>query len=308
MELDRWTAVTELAATQWGLVATNQLVSLGMTDPEIAWARASGRFASVRRGVHLVAGSPVSPYHPVLAACLATGPSTVGSHLSAAWLWGFDRVRADHVEVTTTLAAPRQLTDVRTHTTSKLLPGDIDVCNGVPVTSPARSAVDLASVLTEFLLARFIDHIRRRRLASYTDVAAHLEVLGGRGRSGTRKLRAVLAPRLEGLDAGDTDAEVRVVEALLHFGVPRPEQNVQVVAGTRVYIVDLAWPAFRIAVELDGFDPHGLLRTTFDNDKDRDLRLKRVGWELIHITTRTDLRLLATYLLERLSGSHLTSS
>jgi very-short-patch-repair endonuclease len=96
---------------------------------------------------------------------------------------------------------------------------------------------------------------------------------------------------------------VRVVQTLMRHGVCRPEQNVQAVAGTKVYVLDLAWPQWKIAVELDGFDPHGILRSTFDHDRDRDLRLRRAGWEVIHVSTNTDLRLLAAYLLERMAGA-----
>jgi hypothetical protein len=256
-----------------------------------------------RRGVHLVRGAPPSPYQPILAACLAGAPCTVASHHAAAWLWGSTQVLPGQLEVTTTLAATRALQGVRTHTTAKLLPGDVTVRHGVPVTSPARTAVDVAPCLTPYLLAKFVDHLRRRRLATYPDIDRHLDALGGRGRPGTRVLRAVLAPRLEGLDAGDSDAEVHVVRTLVRHGVPRPEQNAQVLAGPKVYVLDLAWPRWNIAVELDGFDPHGILRSTFDHDKERDLRLRRAGWEVIHVSTRTDLRLLAAYLLERMSTS-----
>jgi very-short-patch-repair endonuclease len=103
------------------------------------------------------------------------------------------------------------------------------------------------------------------------------------------------------MDAGDTDAEAAVVRELVRLGLPRPQQQVQAVAGPKVYVLDLAWPELKIAIELDGFDPHGILREAFDHDRDRDLRLRRAGWEIIRITTRTDLRLLASYLRPRLA-------
>jgi hypothetical protein len=303
MRAEHWTIVTTIAETQWGLVATRQTDAAGCPRATLDRAVDLHRLDRYRRGVYLLRGVPISPYQPILAACLAAGSGTVASFLAAVWLWDFGKVLAGHLEVTTIHTPTRELSDVRTHHTSKLLPGDIDVRHGVPVTSAARTALDAAAVLSPYLLARFVDHLRRRHLASYDDVNRHLEQLGGRGRSGTRKLRAILLPRLEGLDAGDTDAEVDVVRELVRLGLPQPMQQVQVVAGPKVYILDLAWPEFKIAIELDGFDPHGILREAFDHDRERDLRLRRAGWDVIRITTRTDLRLLASYLRPRLTIS-----
>lgn len=305
MRTDLWNTVVVIAASQLGLVSTDQCVGAGCGRSAINEAVARGLLVSYRRGVYLVGGAPPSPYHPILAACLATGPGTVASHLSAAWLWDFDRVRPDHVEVKTLLACTRRLADVRTHTTGVMLGTDIDVRHGVPVTSAARSAIDLAACLSPYLLARFVDHLRRRHDLVTEELATHLSILGGRGRAGTRNLRRIVAERLEGLEAGDSDAEVDLVRTLLSYGVRRPEQQHQAVVGRRVFVLDVAWPAWRVALELDGFDPHAVDRTTFDNDKERDLLLRRAGWEVNHVSTRTDVRLLADYLLQRLSDSEL---
>ena len=303
MRADLWNVIVTVAAQQWGLLSTSQCLAAGCTPRAIEHAVERGQLVPYRRGVFLVGGAPPSPYHPVLAACLATGPGTVASHLSAAWLWDFDRVRPDHVEVKTLLACTRRLADVRTHTTGVMLGTDIDERHGVPVTSAARSAVDLAAYLSPYLLARFVDHLRRRHHLTTQELATHLSILGGRGRAGTRNLRRIVAERLEGLEPGDSDAEVEVVRTLLSFGVRQPVQQHQVVVGRRVFVLDIAWPPSKVALELDGFDPHATDRTTFDNDKERDLILRKAGWEVNHITTNTDLRLLAGYLRDRLSNS-----
>lgn len=302
MRAEHWKTVTVMAEAQLGLVSSPQLEYVGCSRREVDRARQRGLLLPVRRGVHLVSGTPPSPYHPILGACLAAGGDTYASHLAAVGLWDFTRAGGGHLETTTFFGRRRTLEGVRTHSSAMLLSTDVDRRHGVPVTSAARTTLDAAGVLTVHLLAKFVDYLRRRRFATYADVGGQLDALGGRGRPGTGALRAVLAPRLEGLDAGDSDAEVRVVQTLLRYGVPRPVQNLAVEAGPKVYVLDLAWPALRIAVELDGFDPHGILRETFDHDRERDLRLKRAGWEVIHVSTRTDLHLLADYLLERFAS------
>jgi very-short-patch-repair endonuclease len=294
--------VTALAEGQHGLIASGQLQALGCSRSAVAAALRAGRLQRHRRGVYLIAGTPPSPFREVLAACLAAGPESVASHLSAAWLWDFDRVRSDHVDVTTLLRPTRRLVGVRTHTTGTLIATDIGKRHDVPVTSPGRSAVDLAGVLSPYLLARFVDHLRRRGHLSTDQLAHDLELLGGRGRPGTRNLRRIVAERQEGLEPGDNDAEVELVRRLVQLGVRPPEQQVQVVVGRRVFVLDVAWSPWRVALELDGFDPHATDRTTFDGDKERDILLRQVGWEVVHVTTKTDLRLVAGYLVERLAA------
>jgi very-short-patch-repair endonuclease len=300
---DHWHQIIRLASSQWSLVSTPQITGIGASYREIDRATERGLLVPFRRGVHLIGGAAPSPYQPILGACLAAGPSTVASFLAAPWLWDFSQVRSDHLEVTTLQSPTRDLADVRMHTTAKLLPGDVACRYGVPVTSPARTALDIASVFSEYLLGRFVDHLHRRRFAPYTEINRHLVALGGRGRPGTRKLRAVMSSRLDGIEPGDTDAEADAIRMLVDLGVPRPEQQVQVPAGPKVYVLDAAWPAAKVGLELAGFDPHGVMRSTFDHDRERAVRLKTVGWEVVEITTRTDLHLVARYLKTRLSTS-----
>jgi hypothetical protein len=303
MRAAHWTAVTAVAAEHWGLISAGHLAEIGCSRREVDRAVERGLIQPFRRRVHLVAGTPPSPFQPILAACLAAGPGTLASFLSAAWLWDFGHVLSHHLEVTTLHGPTRDLRDIRMHRTTKVLTGDATRRHGVPVTSAARSALDLASMLSPRLLARFVDHVHRQHYASYEAIDRHLQQLGGRGRSGTRKLRAVLGPRLEGLAAGDNDAEVDVVEQLVRLGVPRPSQQVQVVAGPKVYVLDAAWTPAKVGLELLGFDPHGTIRAAFDADREREIRLRQAGWEVVSVTTRTDLRLVARYLRTRLPAT-----
>jgi hypothetical protein len=204
--------------------------------------------------------------------------------------------------VTTFVAGRPRLEGVRVHASDVLTAGDLTMRHGIPVTSPARTAMDVASSMSMYLLGRFVDHIRRERHCDIHELAFVVNGLGGRGRPGTRLLRVLVEERLEGLEAGDSDAEVIAVRRLLQLGVPRPIQNHEVVVGRRVFFLDLAWPELMIAVELDGFGPHST-RTAFDHDRERDLLLKRAGWEILRVSTRTDLRLVADLILARVAST-----
>ena len=298
MRAEHWQQIVRVASSQRGAITTRQVASTGCPDRTRDRAVAEGRLRAVRRGVYGLPGTERDPMQPLAAACLAAGGEAVASHLAAAWLWGFDRILPGSLEVTNLAGGQRHLVGVRVHRTGVLLAADRTVRCDVPVTSAARTAVDLGASLSMSQLAQFLNHVLRQHHTTIDEVHHQLAELGGRGRAGTRMLRVLVQERLEGLAPGDSDAEVRLVRELVRLGVPAPTQGHQVVVGSRVFLLDLAWPLLRLAVELDGFVPHSS-RTAFDHDRERDLLLASAGWEVVRVTTSTDVTLLAAHILRR---------
>jgi very-short-patch-repair endonuclease len=70
------------------------------------------------------------------------------------------------------------------------------------------------------------------------------------------------------------------------LGLPRAERQYRVRVGRRTYRVDRAIVALKIAVEWNGFDPHGF-RSNFDNDSDRRAALAAAGWHCLDFTSRS---------------------
>lgn len=293
-----WRSVLEVAGRQRALVTTAQLRRCGVPPRTTRDAVDAGLLVPERRGVLRLAGAPDDPQRPLLAACLAAGGDAVASHLSAAPLWDFRGIPPGAVEITLFLRRAPRLEGVRSHQSMKLFADDRTERDGIPVTSAARTAVDLASCVSWDVLSRFVDHVLRVRHLDLDELVDRLDGLGGQGRPGTRSLRSVVLELQEGLRPGDSDLEVRVLRRLLRLGVPRPVQGLQVECGTRVFLLDLAWPELRIAVEVDGFAHHSS-RAAFDHDRERDLLLRRAGWEVIRVSSRTDLRLVANHLIQR---------
>jgi very-short-patch-repair endonuclease len=161
----------------------------------------------------------------------------------------------------------------------------------VPVTSPARTIVDLGRFLSHSLHARVLNDAERRRLCTLDDVRECLERIGGRGRPGTVWLRILLGERAEGWHPGDSDLELRVLRRLLTAGTPRPAQQHQVVAGRHVYILDLAWPEPKVGVDVNG--PVHLTPEAQAHDAVRRNRMTRAGWHMLEATPETDLDELA---------------
>jgi very-short-patch-repair endonuclease len=259
-----------LAANQHGVVTHGQLLAAGYGRAAItSWVR-SGRLHRLHRGVFSVGYVSPSPYARMMAAVLACGPGSAISHLSAAALWEIAECPARRVDVT----APdkRSHRGIVVHRTRRLT--DVTTRNNIPVTTLARTLVDLASTLDDRALTRALNEARIKHGLRYASLQRMLAALPTR--KGTARLRVLLDPG----DAPTRSAlEDRFLELVARHGLPRPEVN-QHVAG---YEVDMLWRDARLIVELDGHRYH---RTRFEQDRERDTELIAVGYRVVRVTWR----------------------
>jgi predicted transcriptional regulator of viral defense system len=145
-------AVARLAAAQHGVVTATQLVRTGLSRGAIAHRVAQGRLHRVHHGVYLV-GHPIPPaLARETAALLACGDGAVLSHRSAGKLWAL--LDADGSVDVTVLKEGKGRAGIRIHRTACLETRDIKRRHGLPLTSPARTLLDLAEVLTPRELER----------------------------------------------------------------------------------------------------------------------------------------------------------
>jgi hypothetical protein len=100
-------------------------------------------------------------------------------------------------------------------------------------------------------------------------------------------MRPVLALRLEGQHEGGSDRELAVLDVLRDAGLPRPVQQHPIEVAGRTRYLDYAYVEPMIYLEFDGFAEHGLIRTTFDDDRARDAELALLGWLGLHFTSAT---------------------
>ena len=257
-------AIGRIAARQHSLVTRAQALSAGATDHMIQHRLATGRWVLVARGVYRLAGVPVTWKQRALAACLVSGPGAVVSHRSAAVLWGVSGFRPGPLEITVPAGRSGRNALARVHRSDV---GGV-LRDRVPVTRPSRMLMDLAGVVNGDLLEEAVDDALCRRLC-------RLEDLRPRG-----ALREVLAAwNGDGLPEGV--AEMRVVRRLLEAGLPQPVRQYEIwVNGVFVARVDLAYPPFRLAMELDGFRWHAG-RRRYRSDRMRRNRVEAAGWRLL---------------------------
>jgi very-short-patch-repair endonuclease len=272
-------AIADLAGQQHGIVARRQLAHLGLHRRAIDSRIATGRLHPIHRGVYAV-GHRVLTREAAWMAAVLIADAAVLSHRSAAALWGIRPTERRHVEIT----VPRSLrprAGLELHQ-MRLGPDEVTRYRGIPVTTPVRTLLDLATVLTRQQLERAATEAEIRRLGS----SHSLEALIARypTRAGSRAIRTLLAERSIGRDITKHELELRFLALLDAENLPRPRINARVDV-PRQPVVDCLWQDRRVIAELDGFATHGT-RTAFETDRARDRTLQVAGYRVIRITWR----------------------
>ena len=204
-----------------------------------------------------------------MAAVLAAGPRAVLSHRSAAALWGIRPTARRRVEVTTAKRLhPRK--DLHPHC-AVLPPDEITTHEGIPVTTPARTLLDLAAVVPRNQLDRALNEAEIRRLQGPAELLDRHPAARG-----TKALRTLL---LDARRSHRAPSEAEFLDFVRAHDLPLPETNV-IVEG---YEADALWRGAKLIVELDGFATHGT-RRAFVRDRRRDLTLTARGWRSVRVT------------------------
>lgn len=275
-----------IARSQHGLLTLGQWRAAGMTHDALRHRISMRRLGRFHPGVFVVPGAPATFEQRICAAVLAGGPVTVASHETAALLHGFPHIGPGLVEISTARPFRRKIRGVVHHRTRTFLGAERTSVRGVPVTSYARTLVDLSARLSVYQLGAALDDGLRRGVASVE--ALRMCTCGLRPAPGRRLsvVHALLAARSPGYEPGDSDLELRFVRALVDAGLPEPVQQHEVRPADRVARLDLAYPSMKIAIEVDGFGPHSV-RSRFDRDRARQNDLVLDGWLPLRWTSAT---------------------
>lgn len=272
-----------LANKQLGLITHAQALEAGLGRFALSRLVRAGAWKRVLPRVFLRAGFHESAEERIAAACLWLGGSALASHRSAANLWGL-QVDVVGAEVSTRLADSRTAPGVVVHRSADLAVEDRRMRRGIPVTSPARTIIDLASCLGEDALAYVVEEAWRRQLAAPDWVERRLQKLGGRGRPGAKRLAGLLADCRRRERPLESALEVRLWRLLLRSKLPLPEPGFPFRDDYgQPGRIDFAYPAQRLAIEADGFEFHGT-RAAFERDRLRTARLSALGWRVLPVT------------------------
>ena len=253
-----------IAGRQWGRVAWSQIRRLGVDRKAIARWKAQGYLHLVLPTVYAVGHRAPSYEADLAAALLYAGPGAALSHATAGhWLGLLD--------------GPSRLIHVSTPRRCRSQPGIVvhgrrDLPRiwhrGFPVTAAAQILIDLAATEPLRRLRRALANADYRGLL---DLAA-IDVLLGRGRPGSARLRDALAEHEPRLAQTKSELEVAFLELCKAAGIALPQVNVRV-AG---WEVDALFAEQQLAVELDGYRNHRS-PAQIERDRRKELDLRAAG-------------------------------
>lgn len=276
----------ELAVRQHSLVTAAQLASLGWTKSAVHHAVNRRLLWQVRRGLYAVGGARPSREQAWLAAVLAAGPSAVLSHGSASELWQLDlMLEPDAIDVLLAGDDRPRLTGVRGHQTAALPPGHRTVRRSIPVTTAERTVIDACGLVTQRVLEVAVEQAMRDKTVQLPRLARAADEVPVSGRRRIAPVVEVLRQWIPGFDAGGSRPELDLVRLLTRAGFPKPDQQIRVRTEGRTFFVDVGWRDRRVGFEYDSvaFHSHG----AFHRDRERWRYLKRAGWDIWPVTSRT---------------------
>jgi very-short-patch-repair endonuclease len=260
--------IAALARRQHGVVSRAQLRALGISEPAIEGRVKRGRLHTLHRGVYAVGHMSVTRNGRFMAAVLACGEGAALSHLSAAVLWGMLEDRGQRVHVTA--GKRRRVRGLVVHESE--LDGERVRRDGITVTTPARTLVDLADVVPRRTLERALDEAEYLRLDRTGLTPRH-------GRRGSGLLASVLAVHEPGTTRTRSELEEMFLALVDREALPRPEVNVRIEG----FECDFVWREARLVVETDGGAAHGTRRAR-ERDPVRDARLIAAGWSVWRVS------------------------
>lgn len=270
-----------MARAQHGVVSRRQLLALGLTSSGIEHRIARGRLHPIARGVYAVGRAVLAPNGKRMAALLACGgdqdsdgsvlirpdrrphPAALLSYDSAAGLLGIGPQPAGSIEISTILATDRRVPGVKLHRRPSLRRDSVGYCEGVPVTSPVQTLIDLATRHDQIAMERAINEADRLRLVRTDDLREALD--GHSGERGVARLRNILDRRTFRYTRSELErAFLPLVSAA---GLPLPRTSVYV----NGHEVDFHFPTLDLVVETDSLTYHRTpAQQAKDHERDQD--------------------------------------
>lgn len=265
------------------MLSRGQALGLGLSQDAVYRCGLSGIWVPVLPGVYRVGGAPPSWHQRVMAACLWAGEGCAASHGTAGALWALDGFEPGVVEISSSGDVRARGLDVIVHRSQWLRSTDLTKIGPIPVTTPARTLMDLGAVVGPDLVEGALDDALRQRLVTVIELKKALE-RHCNGRRGAGVLRHLLGDRGPGQAPPESVLERRLIDLLRRCKLPEPVRQYEVrERGKLVARVDFAYPQALLAIEADGYAYHSGHRA-WRNDRVRRNALTSRGWLVLHVT------------------------
>lgn len=270
--------LARLASRQYGVVSASQLHQIGIDPRRIQALRRSERLIPLHRGVYAVGHWSLSPWSRANAAVLSCGEGALVSHLSVAYLRRLLPMpyEARDIHVTSSRKIPSR-SGILIHQAEPLHPHDTIIFNKIPMTTPARTLLDLAGMKREDCSKDMLVKALNQALVRGHTTVEELNAVMARypGRRGAKLLRKLMGE--SGVD--ESEAERRMRGIIRDFSLPPAEQNVWI----QNYKVDFLWREADLIVEIDGYQFHSA-NPTFISDRRRDRKLLFADYTVLRYT------------------------
>jgi hypothetical protein len=269
-----------LAAKQFGVFDLTDAAGCGFGRGAIASRIKARRWLRVHPRVYALGHAQLTIEGHRPAAIRACGPGAVLSHEDAAAAWGMRPSTGTRFEVTVPGGARRQpdRRNIRVHSSTVLDAGHRTRLGPIPITTVARTLIDIAPRLT---LRTLEDAISQADLRGRFDGHEVRAILAAHPtRAGAPLLRTVL-DGLEGVGVPRTrsEMEIRFREFCDANGLPQPAVNA-IVDGDEV---DFRWPGTNVIVETDSWSYHRMPRRR-EFDATKRLGLEAAGYRVLALT------------------------
>ena len=237
----------------------------------------AGRLQRLWRGVYAFGHSELRLDGRLLGAVFACGPGAVLSRRSAADRWGILATARRVIDVTvSTRGGRRSQAGIDLHCTRRLDPSDVTSLQGIPITTVARTLIDLCAVVPPRLIEKALEQSYVLQLVAPGAIEDALSRAAGRKTAGLKRL---LAAEKRGPTLTRSELEEAFLALCRRGGLPDPEVNVRL----HGYEVDFLWREQRRVVEVDGYAYHSA-RGAFERDRRKDVDLELAGFPVTRFT------------------------
>lgn len=279
LPLDPDLTIAALAARHHGVVTRAQLLASGLSPGQVVRRTRRGQLHVLYRGVYAVGHRELPRNGRALAACWSAGPRGLLFDVAAAAHHGVRGSSSARWDIALSQASAwTGQPGIRPHAISTLLPEDITCVEGVPVTTLARTVVDLAARHP----ARTVEKVLNEMVTMDLYDQRALDALLSRPYlRGTKQLESILGRQQAGTTITKSELEELLIALCDSHGIPRPQMNAWLIG----LEVDALWPGTLLVVELDSARFHAS-RAAFERDREKGNELVVAGYTLLRVTWR----------------------
>ena len=275
---------------------TTRVVRTSVSSRQVVRRKQAGIWRQVRRGVMAVGGSPRSWQQEVRAVLLSCGLAVVASYWTAVRLHGgtVPKDRAEGIHVSGSPYRMVRMAGVLHHRSGTFIDDDLVKRAGMRCTSTVRTVIDISGALSVDELGKIVDDFLRRKVMDLDDLRTRVSAMRPAPGRSIKTLRAVLAARIPGYEAGDSHLETRIALLIAGGRIGQPIHQFRIAFGSIRYRLDFAYPEQKVYLEGNGFGCHSIA-SDLDNDARRQNHMVIDGWRPVELTWRmTDAEILTT--------------